>query len=207
MEIPLGAEVKCGESTCGRSVYLVINPIKEEITDVVVRSAAPPHTEYLVPLEYVQSADHSEIHLRCTDQDLEKMKPFKETRFVQEELPDLEISSPPFFYWPYVAYGGSVYVPVSHPQIPPEELAMHRGARVEATDGHIGRVDEFSVDPKNDRITHLIMREGLLWNKRDVTIPVSEIDRIEKDTVYLKLSKDDVESLPSIPIKRNYLRL
>ena len=49
-------------------------------------------------------------------------------------------------------------------------------------------------------MTHLVMREGHLWGKKDVVIPVSEVDRIEEDTVYLKLSKDEVQALPAIPV-------
>jgi hypothetical protein len=66
----------------------------------------------------------------------------------------------------------------------------------------VGRVDEFLIDPENDHITHLVMREGHLWGQKDVTIPISEIDRIEGDSVYLKLSKDEVEALPAIPMHR-----
>ena len=52
-----------------------------------------------------------------------------------------------------------------------------------------GCVDEFPVDPANGHITHLVLREGHLWGQEDVTIPISEIARIEEGTVYLKLNK------------------
>jgi sporulation protein YlmC with PRC-barrel domain len=79
---------------------------------------------------------------------------------------------------------------------------VRRGARVEATDGHVGRVDEFLIDPESEHITHLVMREGHLWGQRDVTIPISKVDRMEEDTVYLKLDKGSVEALPTIPVRR-----
>ena len=66
------------------------------------------------------------------------------------------------------------------------------------------KVDEFLVDLADGHITHLVLREGHLWGQKDVTIPVSEIQRIEKDTVYLRLDKHDVEKLPGIPVKRWY---
>ena len=66
----------------------------------------------------------------------------------------------------------------------------------------MGWVDEFLVDPEDGYITHLILREGHLWGQKDVTIPVSEIERIEENTVYLKLNKRDVGKLPAIPIRR-----
>jgi len=65
-------------------------------------------------------------------------------------------------------------------------------------------VDEFLVDPKNDIITHLVLREGHLWGKKDVTIPVSEVDRIADDAVYLKLGKEVIATLPTVPVRRNW---
>jgi hypothetical protein len=65
-------------------------------------------------------------------------------------------------------------------------------------------VDEFLVDPENDVITHLVLREGHLWGKKDVTIPVSEIKKIAEEAVYLKLDKKAIESLPTIPVNRKW---
>jgi sporulation protein YlmC with PRC-barrel domain len=82
--------------------------------------------------------------------------------------------------------------------IPPGEVAIGPGVRVQATDDHVGYVDEVLVDPTNEHITYVVLREGHLWRHRDVSIPVSEIDRIEADVVHLKLDKHSVEDLPSI---------
>jgi hypothetical protein len=90
-------------------------------------------------------------------------------------------------------------------QIPPDELAVRRGARVHATDGHIGKVDEFLVDPINCHVTHLVLREGHLWAQKEIAIPISEIKRMGEDEVHLKLIKKKVEQLPAIPIHRGIL--
>jgi hypothetical protein len=45
-------------------------------------------------------------------------------------------------------------------------------------------------------------REGHLWGEKHVTIPVSQIGRIEEHTVYLKLDREQVEALPAIPVRR-----
>ncbi len=73
---------------------------------------------------------------------------------------------------------------------------------MEASDGHVGRVDEFLIDPDTDNITHLVLREGHLWGKKDVTIPVSQIDHYKENIVYLKLNKQAIDDLPVIPIHR-----
>lgn len=91
---------------------------------------------------------------------------------------------------------------VRHETIPWGEIAVHRGAHVEATDGRVGQVDEFLVDPASEQITQLVLREGHLWGQKDVTIPASAIDRTEQDTIYLKLDKRTIEALPAVPIRR-----
>ena len=89
-------------------------------------------------------------------------------------------------------------------QIPPGELAVRRGTRVEATDGFVGKVDEFLVNPENGHITHLVMREGHLWGQKDVTIPLSAMADTHGDTVFLRLDKHQIESLPTVPVHRRW---
>ncbi len=79
---------------------------------------------------------------------------------------------------------------------------MRRGTRVRATDGWVGRVDEFIVGPVSGNITHMVLREGHSWKEKDITIPVMYIDRIEGDVVYLKIDKKTIASMPSVPVKR-----
>jgi hypothetical protein len=52
-----------------------------------------------------------------------------------------------YYYLLYVTPEITVQVPVEHLQIPPGELVVQRGTRVEAKDGYVGKVDEFVVNP------------------------------------------------------------
>jgi hypothetical protein len=88
-------------------------------------------------------------------------------------------------------------VGIDHENTPADELAIHRGAHVHATDGHIGVVAEFLVNPVSKQITHVILREGPLWNRQEVTIPVIDIDHIDDDTIYLTLNKHEIATLPA----------
>jgi sporulation protein YlmC with PRC-barrel domain len=150
-----------------------------------------PHAERLVPIDWVTEATPHTIHLRCTSDRLAGMEEFIE----REDI----------LVWPTTTFAPVLEptpVTLKHERVPQGELVIHRGARVEATDGHVGQVDEFLVDPTNEHITHLVLREGHLWGQKDVTIPVSQIDRIEQDVVYLKLDKHGIEKLPSVPVRR-----
>jgi NaMN:DMB phosphoribosyltransferase len=206
IEIPLGADVLCESRSCGTSVALVMNPVTEEVTHMVVREQHAPHRERLVPANVIGKTTSEQVKLRCSAAELSKMEPFIETHFVRIRVPHS------------VSVGGMYSLPYSIPdpqvetrivpseQIPPNELAVRRGARVDAVDGHIGKVDEFLVNPANCHVTHLVLREGHLWAGKEIAVPISEIGRMSDDEVHLKLSKAQVEQLPAISIHRGILQ-
>lgn len=201
MDISVGADVRCADGDCGRCTYAIVNPTTRKLTHLVVRERSFPHTEYLVPLDLVAGTTPDLIRLRCTQADLVQLDPFIEIEFVPGNFADFEYGAEEYMLWPY-AMPEAMEIPVEYERVPSGELAVRRGAKVRATDGYVGRVDEFLVDPASEHITHLIMREGHLWGQKDVTIPIAEIDRIEEDTVHLKLNRQEVEGLPSIPVRR-----
>jgi sporulation protein YlmC with PRC-barrel domain len=211
MEIPLQAQVDCTDGVYGRSVYVLINPVIEQVTHLVVRKDSSPNTEYIVPVDIVSETIADTIQLRCSKAELEKMGPFVKTEFVEEKMFVGNIGYGAgmyglgsYYYMPYVTPEITVQVPVEHLQIPPGELAVRRGTRIEATDGYVGRVDEFVVNPENGHITHLVMREGHLWGQKDVIIPLSAMSNTGEDTVFLKLDKHQIESLPTFPLHRRW---
>lgn len=202
MGIPLNVEVRCNDGVCGRSTYVVVNPVSRLMTHVVVREAWFPHTEYMVPLDLVAESVPHGIRLHCTKSELKAQEPFIDVEYIQGDLADFDYERSEFVMWPYSLPEEDVTMPLEIERVPPHELAVRRGAQVMATDGHVGHVDAFLVDPESGHISHLIMREGHLWGQRDVTIPVSAIARIEEDTVHLKLNKEQIEALPTIPVRR-----
>lgn len=202
MDIPINVDVLCALEPCGRSTSLIINPVNEKVTHVVVAENAFPNIERIVPVSLILSSTPKSIQLRCNKTDLSQMQAFKETDFIQAG--HLRTTLPyyvPYMLWPYSRYEEEP-IQLEKENIPTGEIAIHRGAAVKATDGKVGAVDEFLVDPLNDVITHLVLREGHLWGKRDVTIPVSDIEEITDNTVKLKLDKEAIEKLPAIPVNR-----
>jgi len=202
MDIPMQAEIKCTDGPAGHSTAVILHPISQRVTHIVVSEKNYPHTERLVPVDLVIDSTPQEIRLRCTLEELLAMEPFIETEFVTGTEPHAVYSLEEYRLWPYVLPDPEMGMVVEHEKVPPGELAVRRGARVEATDGQIGRVDEFLLDPANMHVTHLVLREGHLWSQKEVAIPVSQIDRIKQDIVYLKLDKQGVEELPAIPVRR-----
>jgi sporulation protein YlmC with PRC-barrel domain len=197
MDIPVNAEIVCADGTVGRSTHIVLNPKTKEVTHVVVKEHGFMGLEHLVHVDQIVESTPTSIHLRCIKAEVREMELFNETEYVPSAIPHYVMG--PSALDPYVI-PESRYMVLEHEHVPPGELAIRRGTNVEATDGRVGQVDEFLVDSANDHITHLILREGHLWGQKDVTIPVSEIDRIEEDTVYLKIDKQRIEELPTVPV-------
>ncbi len=220
MEIPLDVDVQCTDENCGKSMYVIVNPITDKVTHIVVKEGLTSGSERLVPVDYVIDSNADLIKLRCSKSELENMEPFVQKTYIREEAPEriYEAGFPqgsytygigayytlPYVTPEYVGPDNTVYQQVKEEQVPKDELAVQRGARVQATDGTVGHVDEFVVDPENSHITHMVMREGHLWGKKEVIIPFSAIEDSVEDTVYLKLNKKQVEALPTFPLHRRW---
>jgi sporulation protein YlmC with PRC-barrel domain len=201
MEVPLNVEVHCTDGRCGRSSHIVLNPATEQITHIVVREKRPSRVERLVPAILIRHTASEVIVLNCTLEEFAAMEPFNQTEFVYGDLPHHATDPSLTLLWPYAVPAKRIVDEKIRP-IPPGQLAVRRGTRVEATDGRIGRVDEFLVDPDSGDITHLCLRETRLRGDRVVCVPVSEIDEIREKIVYLKIDKEAIASLPSVPVKR-----
>lgn len=203
MDFPLNAEVHCTDGRCGRSTHVILNPTSEQITHIVVRERQPSRVERLVPVMLVAKTAAEVMVLNCTREEFARLEPFVQTEFVYGDLPHHATDPSLTLLWPYVVPAKRVVDEKVRP-IPPGELAVRRGARVRATDGWIGRVDAFCVDPESGYITHLVLQEGNLWKDRLVTIPVTQIDRMEEKVVYLKVDKAAVRALQPVPVERQW---
>lgn len=203
MDIPLNVDVHCVDGRCGRSTHIILNPISKQVTHFVVREQWPSRVERLTPVKWVAASTREIIVLKQTREQFNQLEPFNQTEFIYADVPHHATDPKLTLIWPY-AVPAKRLVDEKMRRIPPGELAVRRGARVRATDGRIGRVDELLVDPEDGQITHLALREGHLWGERVVTISVSQIDRIEENVVQLKVDKKSVEQMPSIPVKRSW---
>jgi sporulation protein YlmC with PRC-barrel domain len=207
VEIPLRADVHCIdiENPVGHSQYVVLNPVTEQLTHVVVRDRQRQDVERLVPLELVERATPKRIWLSCTRNEFRDLRPFIGKEFLRTKGSFADYDPDRVLVLPYVvSETGPLPGERKHRSIPPNELAVRRGSRVEAASGPVGTVDEFVIDPVDGGITHLVLRKGHPWGERDVAVPVSVIERVKENVVYLRLSKLRIGLLPTIPVLRKW---
>ena len=215
-DIPLNVEVTCNDGKCGKSSHVIIDSFNQVVTHIVVQSEDfLGSSKRLVSLDRLIETTPKSIRLNCTREQLAEMENFTETHYINSDLAEYESFNSRsehifdefdlYSMWPYVYYEDNMYfIAVEEERIPPGEMAVRRGAQVKATDGHVGRVDEFVIDPTDGHITHLVLREGHLWDKKELTLPLSAIEHMDEYEVHLNLDKKTVKSLPAVPIKRFY---
>ncbi len=199
MDLPIDVPIICADGSCGRSSALLINPVGALVTHLVVHEPGLVGNERIVPVAYVTDSTTNTIRLRCTRDALAAMPSFVTTHFVAVAPGFVQGSSTGVMAWPYASLPETIGIDVEN--IPPDELAVHRGSHVHATDGRIGEVESFLIDPTTMGITHLVLRKGHLWKRKDVTIPVGQIRSIADDNVFLTLDTHQIGLLPAIALQ------
>jgi uncharacterized membrane protein len=201
IDLPIGARVSCLDGLCGASEAVIIDPVTLAVTHVVIKLDTFPPRQYLVPLQRVLETTLDHIRLDCPKQALPQLEPFIETEFLSAAAETDQLEPSPA--WSF-AIPPRMKTPIEHERLSGGELALFRGTLVEATDGSLGQLSAFLLNPGTAQITHLVLFESELAGKRALTLPVSAIEQIVEATIYLKLGKGAIESLPMLPLKRFY---
>lgn len=198
MDIPINVEVSCQDGPFGRSTYIILHPSTKEITHIVVRDFSLAGVEYLVPIHLIAKSTPNHIMLRGKLDAVGKLDLFRAANFIPAA--NVGAYGPyPAFYWPMQVSDVEI-LKMNTRHIPSGEMAVRRGAPVFATDGRIGHIDEFLINPIDDKITHMVVREGHLWDQKELTLPIELIIRIEEEAVYLNIDKAEIAKLPSVPM-------
>ena len=200
-QFTIGAEVSCTDGPCGKLSRVVIDPVARELTHLIVGPEKPPPAPRLVPIDLVDAAAAG-IGLRCTVAEFSELNPAEETQFIEGSIDYSAYGAKQEVFWPRYSNRGSYGTEVTVDAIPPGELEIHRGDPVEATDGEIGRVQGLVIDPDSHHVTHVLLQEGHLWGRKEVSIPVSAVTKID-DRIELSLTKKQVEDLPPVDIEHH----
>jgi uncharacterized membrane protein len=162
--------------------------------------------ERLVPVDKVLKTSRDEVHLSCTGQDVLQMESFTRTSYLEidQGVDGYAYSAPYTTMYPEMGMSPG-YVPTVQDYLVPEGgVAVQRGMAVEALDGYAGQVGELLIDPETKKVTHFLLMKGHGWGKKEVAIQLASIDRVASETIYLKISKEQVGQLPSLPVKRTW---
>ena len=215
-QFTIGTEATCSDGTAGKVSRVIVDPLAEKVTHLVIEPKHRRDPSRLVPLDLVDGAG-GEIRLRCTRAEFEKLGPAQETQFIPSTsgyesdgyLPD-QVG-----YWPYYGLGGGMGVAglgisggigagapaqtITSDTVPLGEVEVSRGDYVHATDGDIGRVQGLVIDQGSRHVTHVLLQEGHLWDRKDVAIPISAVASTAGG-IQLNITRQQVQDLPPVNI-------
>ncbi len=204
----IGSDASCTDGTCGEVSRVVVDPVARAVTHLVVEPKGRKGLGRLVPLDLVDATE-GEIRLRCTVAEFEALDPAEETQFVPGSKGYASYGPEQVLSWPYSSLGGSAGVAgdtvsgvsetVTYDTVPAGEVEVRRGEHVHAADGEIGQVEGLVIDPRDHRVTHVLLQQGHLWGRKEVAIPISAVTGVD-DGIQLNITKHEVQELPPVDI-------
>ena len=225
-EYIIGSEVAGSDGVCGDLRRVVVDPVAQAITHLVVEQRHGHGMGHLVPVDLVNSTGN-EIQLGCTTSEFQGLEDAEEAHllpgatgpsgYTQDQMRSMP-------YWGGLAGGGGMagigpglmggmgvggmgamgrgpgrQVIVAEDRVPAGEVEVRRGDHVQATDGEIGQVKGLVINPSDHHVSHILLDEGHLWGKKRVAIPINAVTKIG-DGAQVALTKDEVRDLPQVDL-------
>jgi len=204
----IGAEASASDGVCGEVSRLVMDPVALTVTHLVIEPKHRRESGRLVPVHLVDTTT-GQIRLRCTTAEFDKLDPAEEI----DQVEGLDYGGGFGQAEAVQGYGGmggigatgmGIGMGVGHNTpvvvqdvVPLGEVDVQRGESVHALDGEIGKVKGFLVDPDDNRVTHVLLQEGHLWGRKEVSIPISAVTGVDAG-IRLNITKKQVEDLPPV---------
>jgi uncharacterized protein YrrD len=214
MEFKDGTEVKTAAGDKVGSIdRVVLDPKTNEVTHVVVRKGFLLPEDKVVRIEDIASSTEDTVTLRSDIKNLDGLPPYEERYYVPwEDVEDRQAlgegrPAPYYWYppagaawWGTPGYAGNYgYAPYLTPvqvvhNIPEGTVALEEGAKVLSSDGeHVGNVERLFVG-ENDRISHFVISEGLIFKTKKL-VPTSWVTTVTEDKVHLAVSSKVLDQL------------
>lgn len=203
MDLPVEANVYCQNGFVGKTETLIINPIKKTVTHFVISTKLFRNKSYLAPLSLIEATTAKRIDLACDLEDLEKLEPFQDIRFVEvQDAGDLDLEAWDVMAWPFaeLVKEDSFFLD----KVPLGELSLRRGCTVKTLDGAKFVLEEFVIDHNSGMITHLVIRQRDGLEVQEVYIPVHHIKNLEDKVIQLGITQHVLDQLLHVRVRRNF---
>jgi sporulation protein YlmC with PRC-barrel domain len=216
MRFTIGTEASATDGPVGTVSRVIVDPVAEKVTHLVVGPEHGHDPSRLVPLDLIDGAADG-ILLHCTRAEFDKLDAAQESQFLPATLGYEGYGPGQVGYWPYYGLGGGMGVggyglasgiglgggtperTVTTDTVPPGEVDVRRGDYVHATDGDIGRVQGLVIDRGSRHVTHVLLQEGHLWGRKEVAIPISAVASTG-DGIQLTITRQQVQDLPPVDV-------
>ena len=200
----IGNAALCSDGYRGEVRAVVIDPAVRTVTHIVVEPDGRRGLARLVPLGLVDAAP-GRIRLRCTQAEFMNLDTAEETlaEFAVGQTVPVQLLAPGWRGVDGPSTDGSEILRIPEKEtidvVPPGEVEEHGGDHVHATDGDIGQVRAFRVDPASGQLTHVLLKEGHVWGRKDVAIPFDKVSGFDGG-LRLTVTKQQIRDLAAVDI-------
>ena len=197
----------------GTIEQVVVDPRTKEVSHAIVQQGFLFTESKVLPVDLIAEATDERVTLKEAVDDLEALPKFEESYYVKAAVPsDAPPTTPavnrawPLYYFPPEEPGKGLipkesdvhtqkYVRRTDRNVPEGAIVLEEDAEVISADGeHVGDVAKVLADAESNRITHILISRGLLF-KEERRVPVSWIDRVAEETVYLAVESSLLNTL------------
>jgi len=196
----IGSDAVCGDGYRGEVLAVVIDPAARTVTHLAVEPKGRTGLARLVPFALVDAAPGA-VRLRCTEAEFKDLGAAEETlaEFVLGYEAPVQLLPPGWRGADSPPVDGGTIPRIQEKEtidvIPPGEVEERRGDQVRAADGDTGHLHAIRVDPDSGRLTHLLVREGHVWTRKDAAVPVDAVASFDGG-IRLSLTSRQVRDLP-----------
>lgn len=195
----IGVTARCRDGVCGRVTQVVLDPIDDRVTHLIVEPQHRQGLGRLVPMELAEPTS-DEVDIKCTLAEFDDLQIAESVRFLPGVDGHRDYGPDDVLLWPY--FGGNISEPEVVDILPAGEVAVQRGETVHASDGPIGEVEGVVVSRTDHRVSHIVLKTGHLFGRKDVAIPIGDVNSVSEEGITLSLSKHDVDALPAVEFDR-----
>jgi sporulation protein YlmC with PRC-barrel domain len=200
-------------TSLGKLSRVVVDPITRRVSHIIVRQGFLFPEERVFPINLVRVSDEDQITVYDIEASFEDMPQFSEKFYIEvdDEEPGQKKdkkSLRTYFPYPPLYSGGLMH---SYPvytdrgyrekkveNIPEGTIAVEEYAAVFDMHGdHVGNLEQVLTDSISDRVTHLVIAEGLIFKERTL-VPMEWVSKLEERSVHLAVGPKILETLPSM---------
>ena len=198
----IGAPVHCRDGDCGRLHKVVVDPHTQRVTDLIVERGFLLTTDRVLPVDTVERATGEDIYLSISSKALDD---YPEYRVIEFEEPAPGVKDAMYDRGDVRCWMQGYRMACREPVVPMVRMevqegvprgraVIEQGALVVNRQGTVGEVDHMLVDSKTGKVSHLVVRRGLL--PYYPIVPISAVKAIRDDSVKVSLGQKEMDTLP-----------
>lgn len=201
LDLNIGARIHCQDGECGKLHKVVVDPHTQRVTDLIVEKGFLLTTDRILPVDLVERTSDGDVYLAISGDSLAACPEYREVEFM-EPAPDIQAGiydRGDIRCWPgtYHAACPDPVVPLVrkrvHEGVDANLAVVERGTPVKTAQGTYGEVDHVLVDAKSGKISHLVVRKGLI--PYYPIIPISDVRVTSDEAITVDLTEEEIDGL------------